>query len=119
PFLLLASQTGEHQTKVILIGGNGEIRWELKSSEGVSSMQLLRSDRVLTAEYTSGAIERDLDGTIRWRDHTIESTWACRRMPNGNTRVVGARHERAEITKEREVVFHQTQKTIPRNLIGL
>jgi HEAT repeat protein len=115
PFLLLASQTVERQPKVILIGGDGAIRWELKSSEEVSSIQLLRCDRVLTAEYTSGAIERDLDGTTRWRDHTIESTWACQRMPNGNTRVAGSQRERAEITKDGVVIFHQTQKSLPRN----
>ena len=107
PFLLLLRQHVERGgDKILLLGADGSTRWESLPAS-IGSVQLLPGDRVLTAEGSSGAVERDFDGTIRWSNMTLEFTGECRRLLNGHTILVAPEKDQAEITKDGTVVFHK------------
>jgi HEAT repeat protein len=128
PFLLFVreyrrdNRLSDQWGRICLVGGDDSVRWQLNEEGPINAMQLLRGDRVLTGGGHDGAInrgqteferrhskliERDLNGeNDKLLDETVGTPLACRRLPNGNTLVIGW-GQRAELSKEGKVVFHE------------
>jgi HEAT repeat protein len=124
PALLLAHRNVDDiRSKIMLLGGDGSVRWQVTIPAQIGSFQLLPNDRMLLAELIPdgtvnfrpgqgaigkrGAVERSFDGTVRWQSDAVTGTWACRRLPDGNTLLVEPWKESALVTPDGTVVYRE------------
>jgi hypothetical protein len=71
--------------RVMELGENNQIRWEIKDLLLPLDVQVLPDDRVLIAEYYARKVtERNHEGEILWEE-PVEGPLVAQRLPNGNT----------------------------------
>jgi hypothetical protein len=96
---------GSQEGHCWLCGCDGKPRWQLRNLVQARDIQLLPGDRVLVPQGlvrrfvtnpkphwvedpVLGITERDLDGKITWQYRGAKEPAACRRLSNGNTRIL-------------------------------
>jgi hypothetical protein len=77
---------GDIPGRVVLLGRDGQARWQLAGLWGPRDAQLLPGGRVLVAESQGHVVtERDRHGMVLWRHECEYIAIGCQRLPGGNT----------------------------------
>lgn len=83
--VLTCSGTGVKNAKIIGLGPDKELVWQIEGLRYPVDVQILGKNRVLIAEYLGRRVtERDLKGNILW-DRSVPLPIACQRLPGGLT----------------------------------
>jgi hypothetical protein len=77
--------------RVMELGPDKEVKWEIGGLRYPVDAQVIRPDRVLIAEYLNRRVsERDFKGNVVW-EKQVDLPIACERLPNGHTFVATRR----------------------------
>jgi PQQ-like domain len=73
------------QGRVLDLGPQNQVRWEVANLSFPLDAQLVGEDRLLIAEYYGNRVtERDLKGNVLW-ERDVTGPLTAQRLPNGNT----------------------------------
>jgi hypothetical protein len=90
--------------KVMELGPNNQVRWEVSDLQFPLDVQYLPGDRILVAEGQGGRVtERNFKGEILWK-YEIASPLMAQRLPNGNTFITAA-NQMVEVDPKGKQVF--------------
>jgi HEAT repeat protein len=85
-------------SKIVELGPDNKVRWEINGLNYAYDAQVLPGDRVLIAEYSAAQVtERTTKNEILWRKQ-IGGPISCQRLPNGNT-FIASRNQFVELDK--------------------
>jgi HEAT repeat protein len=99
--------------RVMEMGPDKAVKWEIGGLRYPVDAQVIRPDRVLIAEYLNRRVsERDFKGNIIW-EKQVDLPIACERLPNGNTFVATRRQLVVYDTDGKEVfTYHHPATSI-------
>jgi HEAT repeat protein len=84
--------------KLVELGPDNKVRWEINGLNYAYDAQVLPGDRVLIAEYSAARVtERTVKNEILW-EKRIGGPISCQRLPNGNT-FIATRNQFVEVDK--------------------
>jgi HEAT repeat protein len=94
--------------RVVELGRNSKVRWEIAGLQYPTDAQVLPGNRVLVAEhYGMRVTERDLKGNILWQ-YRIAMPINCQRLANGNT-FIASRNLLVEVDRNQNELFKFTR----------
>jgi outer membrane protein assembly factor BamB len=94
--------------RVMELGKNNEVRWQVDNLALPLDIQVLSDDRLLVAEYNARKVtERNRQGDVVWEEPVEEGPLVAQRLANGNTFIAAGSHV-YEVTADHKVVFSQT-----------
>jgi hypothetical protein len=89
--LLSQMDAGRGNGRVLEMGPDKKVKWEIPNLLYPVDAQVVGPDRVLIAEYLGRRVsERDFKGKILW-EKEVDLPIACQRLPNGQTFVASRR----------------------------
>jgi len=102
----LTSNNGTGGNRIMEMGIDGKMRWEVTGLNFPIDAHTLRGDRLLIAEYNKNrVIERDRAGKIVWEQKVAGNPVCCQRLANGNTLIATYTHV-MEFTPENKEVYN-------------
>lgn len=104
--------------KVMELGGDNSVRWQVENLIFPLDAQLVGEDRFLVAEYHAHRVtERNLKGEILW-EKRINGPLVSQRLPNGNTFIV-TDLALLEVDREQKEVFSFEMTTGEKMMKGM
>jgi hypothetical protein len=92
--------------RVMELGRDGKVRWQIENLQHPLDAQWLGGDRVLIAEFRQNRVsERNLKGEVLW-EKAMMMPIAAQRLPNGHT-FMASRNQLMEVDKDGKEVFTQ------------
>jgi len=116
---LVCEYDGNEGGRIVELGKDGKIRWQIKGLQGANDVQPLSGGRVLIAERNAGQVtERDRKGNILWKQPAPGSPVSCQRLANGNT-LIATFSELFEVTPDGRKVHTHTHPSGFRHALKL
>jgi hypothetical protein len=102
---LVCEMQGPHDGRVLEIGPDDAIRWQIENVGCPIDCRALPGGRVLLAELTGHRVtERDRQGRILFEKKLTDSPMSCQRLANGNT-FIATYTELLEVTRDKRMVY--------------
>jgi hypothetical protein len=116
---LVCEYDGSGGGRIIELGKDGKVRWQIAGLQGANDVQALPGGRVLVAERNAGQVtERDRKGNILWKQPAPGSPISCQRLASGNT-LIATFSELFEVTPDGRKVHTHTHPSGFRHALKL
>jgi hypothetical protein len=102
---LVCELAGPRNGRVLEIGADDSIRWQLEDVGGPIDVRALPGGRVLLSELNTNRVtERDRTGAILFEKKLTDSPMCAQRLANGNT-FIATYTELLEVTRDNRVLY--------------